>query len=179
METKKKKGQVKTGNLVLFGLICLAVMGGGLILAVTGAVVKESADQILPALNGTGSSALTPYVQTATQTATIFTDNLPGIVGGLYFIALIGILGLSFAYRITGERFLMILFFGVGIMVILGSIMISNIYQSLYEQGGVIGAQLQNMALLSWLLLYSPMVMTLLVFIGGAIIFSGFEEVNV
>ena len=88
-------------------------------------------------------------------------------------------LGLAFAFRITGNRWLMAIFVACMFLVILGSIFISNIYQDFYEDTGEIGEGLHDMTLLSFLILNSPIIISVIGFVSGIIMFSGTEEENV
>lgn len=177
-----KKAQINIMNIVFFGIILLGIMGIALVIAISGGVIKEVLDNTLPALESlppAGNTNISAYTTLGLAPINTLSDNLGWILGGLYIIALIGTLGIAYGYRVTGQKVLLILFLGISILVILGSILVSQVFQGIYESPGVLGEQLQQMTLFSWLLLYSPIVMIIITFFGGAIIFSGLDEVRV
>jgi len=64
-------------------------------------------------------------------------------------------------------------FISLMFILIISSIYISNIYEEFYNENTDVGTRLQEHVLLSWLILYSPMIMCVLGFIGGIIMFTG------
>jgi hypothetical protein len=61
-------------------------------------------------------------------------------------------------------------------LLILGTVVLSNMYQDIYSGNDEIGLRLQAQTLMSYMILYSPMIMTLIAFIAGVIMFSGSNE---
>ena len=173
-----KKAQTSIMNVIGFGILLLLVLGVALIVGISVASLKPALDTAIPQLQSLPGTTGT-YMARGLEPISTLSDNLGWIVGGLYIVALVGILGIAYGYRLSGQRILIVLFFGISILVILASILVSNIYQGMYNSGGTFGSELQAMTLFSWLMLYSPLVMIIITFFGGAIIFSGLgEEVN-
>lgn len=172
-----KRGQI-TGILYFFMALFLILFIGFLI-SIGTALVDFVADETIPELSNLGGDEdtnLTEYGDLTLTPVNTFIQALPGIVGTLYLIMLIGVLGLAYAFRATGERWLLFLFFGLTITLVLASITISIIYEDFYDDSGALGDRLQEQDLLSFLILYSPMLMTVIAFIGAMIMFTGFEE---
>lgn len=177
---KNKKGNIN--NILMFSSIIILIMGVGLIMALSGSMIKNFTSTVLPGLTSLpniNGQDLGGKISLASASITTINNALPVMLGVVYMLALVGVLGLAYAFRISGEKYLLVPFLLLGILVILGSIIISNTYENFYRSGTTLAQGLQEMTLLSWLLLYSPVVITILFFIGGAIIFSGFEEVAV
>lgn len=176
--TKNKKAQSNISNVLLFGIILIVVLAIGMIFAVGGTVIKIVSDNILPPLKNIDGLPGDQAIEKSVVVGEGIVGAIPWVTGGLYLVMLIGTLGIAYAFRITGERYLMILYFGICIIAIMGAILISNIYQDFHEDGTLIGTELQSQALLSFLLLYSPMLITIIAFVGGIIMFTGPEEVT-
>lgn len=175
-----RRGQLS--NIVMFFIIILAILAIGLVIAIVGSSVKLFIDPTLSAFTSLPSTPglnVGNIVAQATTPISAISSVLPSFLGVIYALALIGVLGVAYGFRITGEKYLIVPYFLLALLSIIGSIVISNMYENMYRSGGQLGAGLQAMTLFSWLMLYSPIIITIICFIGGAIIFSGFEEVPV
>jgi magnesium-transporting ATPase (P-type) len=181
MEGKKmkKKGQTQLSNVTLFFVAIGAILFIGLLMAISGTVVKIVGDQILPDFKELGGSIpqAEEGVNTAINPVQSVIGFIPFLTGVLFLLMLVGSLGLAYAYRVVGEKYLMFMFLGLTVLVVLASIIASNVYEDFYNSGSQIGLELQEQALLSFLMLYSPIIITVIAFIGLAIMFSGMEEV--
>ena len=176
---KNKKGQTHF-RLMLFVLILAVVLFLAFLSSVAIAVLDWTADTVVPDLSSLGSSGNTNFTDISSKTVTPtnnFIQALPGIAGVLYVIMLVGTLGLAYAFRTSGEKWLIALFFGLVIILILVSMGISIIYEDFYDDGGELGSRLQEQTLMSFLILYSPIVLGIIAMIGGVIMFLGNEEV--
>ena len=166
-------------NVVLITGILFMVMIIGLLMAFGVMSFKWTVDTIAPELAGLGMAGDANLSEIADYTATpiqSIVDSFTWLSGVVYVFALIMMLGLAFAFKITGNRWLMAIFFACMFLVIIGSIFISNIYQDFYEDTGEVGDGLHELGLLSFMLLYSPLIMTVIGFVSGIIMFSGMEE---
>lgn len=173
-----KKGEGILNIIIYLGILGL-IMVIGIILAFGGMIVKWTADNIYPDLSTLGSVGDANLTQISTYTLKPI-DNVVGsfswMSGIVYILAIILMLGLAFAFRINGNKWMMIVFFAGMFLLIVSSIFLSNIYQDFYEDTGAVGTGLHEMALLSFLILYSPLIITVIGFVGGIIMFSGREE---
>lgn len=179
-----KKGQYDGGiisfdNIYFYFFIVVIILSLGIILATTGAVIKIVGDGVLPTLHEQVNSTVGESASTVVTGAMAINGAIPWVVGMLYIFALLSIVILAYAYRMNGHKYLMVLYFVLAIVVILLSIIISNVYQNFYEGSGDIGTELKDQELLSFLILYSPLIMTILLFIGAIIMFSGLGEVPI
>lgn len=182
-----KSGQIRLpenniSKVILFGLIVIVIIALGIVFAVVGGLVKWTGDSMVPQLKQVGNTPnfnMSEKVDNATRLYSNGSSLIPLMIGFLYMVALIGCIGISYAFKVSGERWLIGVYLGIFLLVLSGSILASNFYQDLYEGTGVIALQLQSMTLLSWLVLYSPIVVTVIMGIGGFFMFSGLGEEGV
>ena len=99
--------------------------------------------------------------------------------GVAYVLALLLMFGLAFVFRISGNKWMMVLFFVCMFLLLIVSIFISNIYQDFYEDIGEVGEGLKAMTLLSFMILNSPIMICVIGFLCGIIMFTGGEEESV
>ena len=59
------------------------------------------------------------------------------------------------------------------------SMFISNIYEDFYSGTDDLATRMQEQTILSWMILYSPLIFAIIAFIAGAIMFSGGTEEGV
>lgn len=171
---KQKRGQV-TGILIFFvGLFLLLFFG---IIASFGAVMLDwLSDDTLPELENLGEIEevnLTRLGEITVKPTRTFLEALPGIVGVLYVVAIAGLLGLAFMFRTSENRWLLFLYFGFTVLLVIAGITVSVIYEDFYDDSGAVGDRLKEQALMSFLMLYSPAIMVMVAVIGAIIMFSG------
>lgn len=156
--------------------ILFFVLIGALAVAFGGMVIRWTFDEAVPELSGlgmVGSTNLTEISEYTLSPVNTFVQSFQWMTGLLYVLALLGCVGMSFAFRFTGNKWLIGLFIACMLMLIIASIFISNIYQDFYQDGGDVGTALHEQAMISWLILYSPLVMCIIGFICGIIMFTG------
>lgn len=175
MKLASKKGGGFFNVVLIVGLLFM-VMIVGLLLAFGGMAVKWTVDTISPELSSLGMAGDSNLSQVADYTvkpATTFVDSFSWLFGVIYVFAIIMMFGMAFAFKVTGNKWLMVVFFACMFLVVIGSIFISNIYQDFYEDSGDVGNELRAMTLLSFMLLNSPVIMSVVGFVSGIIMFSG------
>ena len=177
MIIKNNKGQI-TNIIYLVGILFI-LMFIGLLLAFGGSIINWVMDESVPELTSLGTvgdSNLTEYSSYTITPVNTIIQNFTWLFGIFYILALVSCFGLAFAFRITGNKWLISLFVIMIFMLIITSIFISNIYEDFYNDSGEIGTRLHEQTLLSWLLLYSPLVMSVIGFVCGIIMFTGERE---
>ena len=160
------------GLLFLMVLIALGVVFGS-------AVINYICDETLPELTNIGTvgdANVTEAMELAVVPVNNVIQSFTWLTGVMYALALIGAIGLSITFRMTGDKWLIGFFFACMLLLILASIFVSNIYEEFYNDGSEIGDILHEHTLMSWLLLYSPMVMSVIGFVCGVIMFTGENE---
>jgi hypothetical protein len=171
-----KKGQIM--GIIAFGFIFIVILMVGFIFGIGGAVTTWTADTIVPELQSLGVVEGTNLSQTADYVISPVNNlvqNFSWFTGALYIFLLIGTIGLAMAFRITGNKWLIGLFFVMMILVILASILFSNMYEDFYNGSDSFSLELQSYTLLSFLIINSPLIVTIIGFISGVIMFSGME----
>jgi len=172
-----KKGSFDSLMVVMIVLFVLVIAGIGIAILVS--VVDWVADETLPVLSDLGmveSANLTEYADYTIDPANDVIQSFMWLGGVIYLFGLVGCVGLAFVVRFTGNKWLMGLFIVFMLMLILASIFISNIYEEFYNDTGDLGSRLKEQTLLSWLILYSPVVMSVIGFFSGIIMFTGEQE---
>ena len=91
-------------------------------------------------------------------------------------IAIIGLFGLAVTYRMTMNRLFIAIFFALAILLIIMSILMSNIYEDIYTGTDEFGTKMKEQTMMSYLILHSPMVFTVVIFISGIVLFSGIRQ---
>lgn len=176
---KNKKGQNALGIIFFIGLLAIILIIG-FIMAIGSSVTNYVADEVVPELSGlgvVGNTNLTEVSQYTIQPANVVIQSLTWLTGVFYVIMLLGSLGIAFSMRGSGANgWLIGLYFMLVILLIFLSIFISNMYQDFYETSGDFGNIMREHGLLSYMILYAPMIYAVIGFITGAIIFSGKQE---
>lgn len=177
---KNKRGQSILGVILVVGILFLILIVGFL-MAIGGAVTNWVADEIVPELSGIGSLGVGEANMTEISTytiepANILIQNLTWITGVIFVILIIASIGVAFAFRGSGNGWLIVFYFLLVILLIMGSIFISNMYQDFYQDNGELASILKENTMLSFMLLYSPMIFAIIGFVTGIILFSGRQE---
>jgi hypothetical protein len=174
-----KKGQIITKvSTVILGLIIL----GGIIAALTisWGIVKIGNDEIVPELLDIGEIApginISEHIEIVTTPMTIIIDNLGLIMGLIYIFGIVGLLSYSYIMRTNVNGWVIALFFAAVLLVILLSIATSQFYEEFYLGQDDLGENLREASLVSYLIIYSPVILTIVAFVAGIILFTGEEE---
>lgn len=171
---KNKKGQIHLIILIIGLLFFLLFVG---LLLVFGAMtidwVFDEAVPELSTLGNVGDSNLTEYSSYTLKPVNTVVQSFTWLGGVFYLLGLVAIIGISVAFRMTGDKWLAGFFFVCMFLLIFASIFISNIYEDFYNDGSEVGQRLHEQVLLSWLILYSPMIMSVIGFVCGIIMFTG------
>lgn len=169
-----KKGNLLGIMLVLGGLFFIVMVG---IMAVIGSstinYVMDIAVPELSALGVVGDVNVSHTIDVTIDPVNTFIQNFTWVSGIIYVFGLLGIFGLAFSYKATGDKWLIGLFFAVTFILIIGCIFMSNIYEDVYNGNDQFSNIIKEHVAISWLILYSPGIMSLLAFIAGIILFSG------
>lgn len=163
--------------LVIGGLLLIVMFG--VILAIGSSTINWVMDEAVPELTGLGQVGDINTTQVIGATITpvnTFIQNFTWVAGLLYIFGIIGIFGLALAFRSTGDRWLIGLYFGLALILVIGCIIMSNIYEDIWSGSDEFASIMGEHALLSFMIIYSPGIMSLIAFIAGIILFSGPSE---
>ena len=170
----------RRANLYVIAFIiigAMALLTVGLMLAIGGAVVKESVDTIVPEWNSIGEISpgrnVSEYARYVTTPATTIMDNVGLVMGLTYLLGIVGLFSFACMFRGKYNGLIIALFIACVFLVMLFCILISNTYEEFYNMNDAIGQTLQENSLISYMILYSPAIMSLVVIIAGIILFTG------
>lgn len=174
-----KRGQI-VGIVIVVGLIFLALIVGFL-MVVGSAVTNWVADEVVPEFQGIGSlgigeANLTEVAEYTINPANNLIQSLTWFTGVIYVLMLVGCLGVSYMIRDSPNKWLVGFFFLCMLILVLGSVFISNMYEDFYNGSDSFSLILREHTILSFMILYSPMINTILGFVAGFILFSGRGE---
>ena len=162
---------------IVGGLFLLLFLAVGIVIA--SSVLNLVMDTAVPEFTGLGMVGDTNMTEISGYTivpANTFVQNFTWIAGIIYIFGIVAVLGVAYIYKNTGEKIWIAFFISLMLILIIASIFISNIYEAFYDGDDEIGSRLKEHAMLSWLILYSPLTMIMVGFIAGIILFSGAGE---
>lgn len=170
-----KKGQGFYG--VIFVIVLLAViLILGFIAVIGSSVLNFVGDEIVPELSGLGDVGgvnITNAAEYTIQPANTFIQSFTWITGVLYVLMLLGSIGIAYSVRVNPSGWLIGLYFFLVLVLIALSIFISNMYQDIYNTSDDFGGIVREHGLMSYMILYAPMIYAIMGFIAGFIMFSG------
>lgn len=172
-----KRGQV-WGILLVAGAILLLLFLG-ILFAIGGATTSYVSTTILPELQGigvVGDTNVTQSVNYTFGTLDTFIQQYTWIGGLLYMFGILAIFGLAFSFRLTHMKWLAVLWVLFTIVIVICSLFLSNIYEEFYTGTDDLATRLQAQPLLSYMILYSPGIISFISIIAGIIMFTGPTE---
>jgi hypothetical protein len=174
MKTITKKGNIVA--IIYLMLILFLLLIGGVMLIFGAVIIDWVFDEAVPELSNlgvVGDANLTEYSKYSISPVNTVVQSFIWLAGVFYVLGLMGVIGFAFAFRFTGNKWLMGFFFACMLMLIMSSIFMSNIYEEFYTGTDEVGTRLKEHELLSYLILYSPLVFSVIGFICGIIMFTG------
>ncbi len=171
------KGSIQT--VLFFGLASVVIILGGLAFLLGSGVVNflfGEVEPIIQEIGVVGGANITEYIEYGFNPIHSFVQSWRWIGGVGYAFSLIALLGLASGARMTGSRPLMGLYFLVLLVIILGSIYVSNMFEDLTAGAGTLELIMQDHTLLGLLILNAPVIFVIIGFVGGIIMFSGVGE---
>jgi len=166
-------------GMIWLVLIAFIILFAGFIMVVGSSVLNWTFDEIVPELSNLGDVGGVNMTDTASYTiapVNTVVQSFTWLSGVLYVMMLVGILGFAVTIRMTASRWLIGFFILLVLMLIMGSIFVSNMYEDFYDGTDELATVMKEHSLLSFMVLYSPTIFTILAFLGGIIIFSGIGE---
>jgi len=151
-----------------------------LLLTVGWSIVKTTTDEIFPEFNAIGEVSpginISEYSEIALTPLSMVIDNIGLIMGLIYIIGIVGLLSLSFMLRDNQNGWVIALFVFSILILIFTCVAVSQMYEEFYLAQDAMGLVLRDASLVSYLVIYSPAIMTLIAFIAGIIYFTGSPE---
>lgn len=164
-------------GIIVFFLILFTILIVGFIAAMATGIIGYASDELLPIMQEVGVSSGEANLSSAMNYTFDMGNNvvqaMPWVIGFSYVLMLIFSIVFIVVYKENPSPALMGFYVMMVFLLILGAIIMSNMYQDIYSGTDVIAERLQDQALMSYMILYSPFIMGLIAFIGGAIMFAG------
>ncbi len=155
--------------ILIFGLIAVVALG----------IIDYASDTVTPIMEELGVVGETNMSEISGYTFTPLNkiiQALPWLIGACYVVALIFSIIFVMSYSYNPHPAFMGFYIVMILLLIFGSIIISNAYQDIYTQTDEIALRLQDQTLMSYMILYSPVILTLIAFITGIYLFSRTKE---
>lgn len=166
-------------GVILFFIILFTILIVGFVAVITLTIIDYSSDIITPVVQEIGIVGPTNITTVAEYTVTPINtvlSALPWLLGFVYIIALVFSIILIMVYNSNPHPSMIGFYLMMIILLIFGSIIISNIYQDLYLSNDEIGQRLQEQTIMSYMILYSPFILSLIAFITGIYLFTRVNE---
>lgn len=173
---RNKKGQI---GIVIFFLVLFTILIVGFIASMVVGIIDFGSDTITPIMTDlgvAGDANLSHASEVTFGTANTFVQAMPWLVGFAYLAALAFSFVFATSYRLNPNPIFIGLYVMMVLLLIMGCILMSNVYENIYEGDDDIATRLQEQTMLSFMILYSPAIMTLIAFITGVFIFAGPQE---
>jgi hypothetical protein len=172
LKNKNKKGAI---GIIFFFILLFLILIAGFFLAMVWGVVDIASDEITPIMTGLGVVGDTNLSQASEYTFGVvddFVQAIPWLIAMGYVMALI--FSLVFVFIIGDNPHPAFIGFYLMLMILLifGSIIMSNMYQDIYTGTDEIATRLQEQTITSYLILHSPFIMGIIVVIAGILMFA-------
>lgn len=171
---KNKRGFM---GIVFFFLILFTILILGFIGAVVVGIVDFTSETITPVIQDigvVGNANVSEAADYTFGTTDKIVNSLPWLLLFSYVAMLIFSIIFIISYGYNPNPAYIGIYFIFVILLIFGSIIISNMYENLLTTGDeVIGAKLSEQSGMSYLMIHSPWILTIIAFIVGIYIFAG------
>lgn len=174
LKRKNKKGSIEV--MIFFIGILAIILIVGFIMSIGSSVMNWTFDEVIPELSNlgmVGDANMTEIANITIVPMNTFVQNIQWVVGVLYVLMLVGSMGIAFSFRTAPNKWLIGFYFGLVLILIILSMFVSNMYEEFYDGTGELAERLQEQTILSYMILYSPMIFSVISLITGAIMFAG------
>ena len=169
---KNKKG---FGGILIFTVLLFTILIIGFIASIVIALFDYTGDTITPIINEIGVVGDTNLSEVADYTITpanTLVQALPWLVGFGYVAALIFSMVFVMMYESNPHPAFIGAYIFFVILIIFGAIVMSNMYENIYTGTDELATRLQGQTTLSYMILFSPFILTLIAVITGIFLFS-------
>lgn len=173
MMKKNKRGAF---GIILFFIVLFSILIIGFIASVATGILNYGSGIITPVMEELGVVGDTNLSTVSSYTFGVMDDisnALPWLIGFAYVGALIFSIVFVVSYGYNPSPAFLGLYFALMFLLVVGSVILSNMYQDIYTGTDEIAAEMKNQTLLSYMILYSPAILTTIAFIAGIYMFAG------
>jgi len=172
-----KKGNITAMLIFVAALFTVLIIG---FLMITGSsIVNWVFDEVTPELSNLGTIGSTNMTKVASQTLAPVNgiiQSFTWLTGIIYVMMLVGCFGFIILAGGKPSGWLIGFYFALIFVLIIGLIFMSNIYEDFYDDGDDLSTRLREHTILSFMILYSPAILTILAFMTGIVLFSGVQQ---
>ncbi len=169
---KNKKGAI---GIILFFVILFLVLVIGFIGSIAIGIFNFAGDEITPIfldLGIVGDTNLSEAAESTFVPVNRFNQALPWLMGFVYVAALMFSIIFAISMNANPHPSFIGLYLVLIILLIFGSIVMSNMYENIFEGDDKIGEKLREQKLLSYMILYSPFILALIALLTGIYLFA-------
>ena len=169
---KNKRGAI---GIIIFFAILLLVLILGFVATMAWSIWDIASDEITPVMTSiglVGDANVSEYAEWSFGTLDTIVQALPWIIALSYLMALVFTLVFVFVVGYSPHPAFIGLYFMLMVLLVLGCIVMSNMYQDVYTGTDEIATRLQEQSTTSYLILHSPFIMGLIAVIGGVLMFT-------
>jgi len=177
---KQKRGQEGSAiGIILFVFVLFSILILGFIVSMVIAITGYGSGVITPIIQEIGVVGDTNVTQAANDSIVIandFIQSLPWIMGFAYFATLAFSIIFAVSFKANPNPIYMGLYFMLMLLLIIGAIIMSNMYEDIYNGTDDIATELREQTMLSYGIIYSPTLFTIIGFITGIYVFAGRQD---
>lgn len=172
----------KKGNLIALmglGIVVLVVIMGAFFITLGSGIITFSADtinDITTGLGTAGDSNLSYYSEVSIGTLNSSLQMMKWGTGVLLLFSLLGIIIFATSIRLNPSGYLIGFYLLLVIVLVFTAVLMSNAYEDITSGTDELAVELSQMPVSSFLIVHMPLIITIMAFIGGIIIFSGLGE---
>lgn len=179
LKQMNKKGFM---GFVFFFLILFTILIIGFIAVIVVSLVKYTSGVVTPVMEDIGVVGNTNISEAAGYTfGTVdkVVNSLPWLLAFGYVAMLVFSIIFVVSYNFNPNPVYIGIYFIFVILLIFGAIVMSNMYEDVYSSNdGVLGVGLQEQTAMSFMMLHSPWILSIIAFIAGIYIFAGKQNEN-
>ena len=172
MKKENKKGAI---GLIIFFSILMGILVLGFVATMIWAGVDFASDTVTPIMEDLGMVGETNLSQVSEYTfgtMDSFIESLNWMIALGFVFALIMTLIFIFMVGYHPHPAFIGVFMAFMILLIFLCVLISNIYQDIYTGSDEISLRLQEQTIMSYLILHSPFIMSMIAVFGGILMFA-------
>jgi len=167
-----KKGAI---GIIIFFAVLMGVLVLGFIGTMVWSVLDIASDEITPIFEGLGMVGdvnLSHASEVSVGVVDGFIQAVPWLIAMGYVLALVFTLVFIFLVGYNPSPAYFAFFFSLMLLLILGCVVMSNMYQDIYTGTDEIASRLKEQTIMSFLILHSPFIMALIAVVGGVLMFG-------
>ncbi len=172
---KQKQNKRGAIGILIFAIVLFAIVligfGAAIVVGIFD-IVSDEVTPIMTELGMAGSSNISEYAEYGFGTLNTFTQAVPWLVAAGYIMALIFTIVFIFIVGYNPHPAFIAFYFALMILLVLGCILVSNMYQDIYTGTDELALRLQEQTIMSYMLLHSPFIMIMIMLIGGLLMFT-------